>query len=283
MYFFKNTFVTFNEMETNYFGIVTLTSIENIRPSNDTSNEKTATDDLMDESRVRLVHYPDCQQLIIWLPVDGIHYLDMVICDQKTKDEIWRKDIREIINGTIQIILDTLPFGPGELFIKITKKNGLQHIINLKKYDEGVIPIQPVISPEIVPEEDKAPIIYRDGFGNIIPDQDLILRENVFNELYRKFSRRVKYEGAGRSNNVIFVDGNKILTFYSEMGGGNCLFYIDIPAKENWVNETGYSLDERDEILQFVAESTLRDQTTSSGAYFEIEDKWITFYKGPKK
>ena len=100
MYFFKNTFVTFNEMETNYFGIVTLTSIENIRPSNDTSNEKTATDDLMDESRVRLVHYPDCQQLIIWLPVDGIHYLDMVICDQKTKDEIWRKDIREIINGT---------------------------------------------------------------------------------------------------------------------------------------------------------------------------------------
>lgn len=269
-------------MEKSYFGIVTMTNLENVRPSKDKSNKKTGSVDFMDETRIRLVHYPDCQQLIIWLPVDGDLYQNMVIYNSKSKHEIWRKEIREIINGSIQIILDTLPFKPGEFFIKITKKDGLQHIVYLKKFKKGIIPKQPITVPEIEPDLDKAPIVYRDGFGNIIPDQDLIMRENVLNEMYRKFNRRVKYEGSGRSNTVIYIDGDKNIRLYSEMGGGNCLFYIDIPTKEKWEKETGFSLDERDEIIQFIAENTLRDQTSSSGAYYEIEDKWITFYKGSK-
>jgi hypothetical protein len=266
-----------------YFGIVTMTRLENVRPLDFEPIEKTGSDDFIDDTHIKLVHYPDCQQLIIWLPVDGDFYQNMVICTSKSKQEIWRKEIREIINGTIKIVLDTLPFKPGEFDVKITKKDGIQHIIYLKKYTEGVVPKQPTIVPATKPNEDNAPIVYRDGFGNIMPDQDLIMRENVLNEMHRKFSRKVKYEGAGRSNTVIFIDGDKTLRFYSEMGIGNCLFCIGIPTRENWENETGYCLEERDEILQFVAENTLRDQTTSSGAYFEIEDKWITFYKAPKK
>ena len=267
-----------------YFGIVTLTSLENIRPSDFVLSEKTTgTDDLMDDTRIKIVHYPDCQQLIIWLPVNGDFYQDMVICNSKSKQEIWRKKISEIINGSIQIVLNTLPFKPGDFFVKITKKDGLQHIINLKKYKKGVIPKQLITVPEIEPDLDSAPIVYRDGFGNIIPNEDLIMRDNVLIEIYRKFNRKVRYEGGGRSNTVIYVDGDKTLKFYSEMGINNCLFYLDIPASEKWEKETGYSLGERDEILQFIAENTLRDQTTSSDAYFEIEDKWIVFYKGPKE
>ncbi len=108
------------------------------------------------------------------------------------------------------------------------------------------------------------------------------MRGNIVNDLKRKFSRKVKYEDQGRSGKVIFIDGDKVLRFYSEMGGGNCIFYINIPPKDHWIKETGYSLEERDEIIQFVAESALRDQA-GSGAYFEIEDKWITFFYGPKR
>jgi len=271
-------------MESSFFGIVTLTSLENIRPSDFELSEKTTgTDDLMDDTCIKLVHYPDCQQLIIWLPVNGDFYQDMVICNSKSKQEIRRKKISEVINGSIQIVLDTLPFKPGDFYIKITKKDGLQHIINLKKYKKGVNPKKPITVPEIEPDLDSAPIVYRDGFGNIIPDQDLIMRDNALIEIYRKFNRKVRYEGGGRSNTVIYVDGDKTLKFYSEMGINNCLFYLYIPTSKTWENETGYSLRERDDILQFIAENTLRDQTTSSGAYFEIEDNWIVFYKGAKE
>ena len=267
-------------MESSFFGVVTITSLENVWSSDSIKNEQDNADFFLTENHIKIVHYPDCQQLIIWLPTDWISYQDMAILDHTTGKEIWRQEIRLVVSGSIQIILDTLPFEPGDLTIKITKKDGLQHIINLKKYPEGSYPEKPEIIPEIVPDENKPPIVYRDGFGNIIPDQDLILRENVYNALVRKFSRKVKYEDSGRSGTVIYIDGDKTLRFYSEMGGGNCLFYIGIPTRENWVKETGYSLGERDEIIQFVAENTLRDQTTSSGAYFEIEeDRWITFYK----
>ena len=63
------------------------------------------------------------------------------------------------------------------------------------------------------------------------------------------------------------------------MGGGNCLFYINIPTIENWENATGISIAERDEILQFIAEETLKKQTVSSGAYFVIGEREIVFMK----
>ncbi|HPN69802.1 MAG TPA: hypothetical protein PLZ32_09800 [Saprospiraceae bacterium] len=267
-------------MESSYFGVVELTSLENIFPTN---KELKKEINLMEESGIKLVHYSDCQQLIIWLPNDWRGYVDMEVKDLLSGETIWRKEISEIISGSIKIILDTLPFPPGDLSIIISGNDSIQHVINIKKYEEGVIPEIPEILPEIKPDYDKPPIIYRDGFGNIIPDQDLIMRGKVLNDLDRKFSRKVKYEDEGRSGTVIFIDGDKTLRFYSEMGGGNCIFYINIPPKEHWIKETGYSLEERDEIIKFVAESALRDQAGSSGAYFEIEDKWITFFYGTKR
>ncbi len=63
------------------------------------------------------------------------------------------------------------------------------------------------------------------------------------------------------------------------MGGGNCLFYIDVPTVENWEKATGFSIAERDEILKYVAEETLRKQTVSQGAYFVIGEREIAFMK----
>ena len=264
-------------MESSFFGMVTMTSLENVHQSKGKSNEKVISDDLMDETRIRLVHYPDCQQLIIWLPVDGDFYQDLVICDSKSKHEIWRKEIREIITGTIKIVLDTLPFKPGEFYVKINKKDGLQHIIYLKKYKKGVIPKQPITVPEIEPDLDKAPIVYRDGFGNILPDEDLILRQNIIDKMIDKFSRHLEYVSQGRGGDVIYLEGKKSIKFYMEMGGGNCVFYLDIPSISEWEKTTGFPLSEREDIIHFVAEQTQRDQASS--CTYKISDTEITYFR----
>ncbi|MBL0023907.1 MAG: hypothetical protein IPO98_02325 [Saprospiraceae bacterium] len=267
-------------MDANFYGIVSMISLENVCPPAFELSQKTDTDSFLTENHIKIVHYPDCQQLIIWLPADGSLYRDMVFSDQISGDEIWRKDINGILSGSIQIILDTLPIEPGELTIKIYKNNGLTHKIYLKKYEEGVFPELPVSAPEVESTEDRPYIVYRDGFGNILPNEDLILRDNAIQEMVRKFTRKVTFEDSGRSSKVIYIDGDKSASFYSEMGGGNCLFYIDIPTKDTWERETGFRLAERDDIILFVAENTLRAQTNSSGAHFKIEDRWIIFYKG---
>lgn len=125
-------------------------------------------------------------------------------------------------------------------------------------------------------KQKKKPVIYRDGFGNIIPDEDLIMRENLNKELARKFSRRVEYEGNLRDGFVIYTDNETRIEFSNEMGGGNCLAIINIPGEQQWETSTKTPLARRSEILEFVAATVQAQQ--ASGCYFEIKEKEITFY-----
>ncbi|MGB4958031.1 MAG: hypothetical protein WBO36_01080, partial [Saprospiraceae bacterium] len=143
-------------MEKSFFGIVSLTNLQNVWLTTDINVDNTESDVFLTEGSIKIVHYPDCQQLIIWLPTYWDSYVDMSISTPPSGTVIWRKEIREIINGSIQIILDTLPFPPGDMSIKIAKIDGLQHIIHLKKYEEGVFPDTRSSVPEIVPDNDKA-------------------------------------------------------------------------------------------------------------------------------
>lgn len=122
----------------------------------------------------------------------------------------------------------------------------------------------------------KKPIIYKDGFGNIIPDEDLILREKLNKELARKFSRRLEYTGTLRAGTVIYIDTETRIEFPHEMGGGNSLVYIDIPSEENWEAQTKTPLERRKDILEFVATTVQAQQ--ASNCYFEINEKEIAFY-----
>ena len=70
---------------------------------------------------------------------------------------------------------------------------------------------------------------------------------------YSKKSKKMTFENNGRSGYAIYWDGNKTLRFYTEMGGGDCIFYMDIPSTKEWVSSTGYSLVQRDDILKFIA------------------------------
>ena len=125
-------------------------------------------------------------------------------------------------------------------------------------------------------EETVKPIVYKDGFGNIIPDEDLILREKLNKELERKFSRRVEYKGNLRSGYVIYIDQDIRIEFSNEMGGGNCLAYIIIPTEKEWETQTKTPLSRRKDILEYVAAAVQAQQ--ASNCYFEIKENEIGFY-----
>jgi hypothetical protein len=57
------------------------------------------------------------------------------------------------------------------------------------------------------------------------------------------------------------------------------MFFVNIPSQNDWSSHTGYSLNQRDEILKFVAEESLRLQSNSPESYYKIEEEWISFFQ----
>ena len=75
---------------------------------------------------LRFVHYPGAQQLILWLPQSGYHgYGDVTVTHNGAVIE--RAPVRSRLNGSVQILWDTLPWAPGSYLIVITHDDGWRH------------------------------------------------------------------------------------------------------------------------------------------------------------
>lgn len=266
-----------------WFGTIDILSIQNI-PSIDRNPESEML--LFEDKNIKFVHYPDCQQMIIWLPEYFSNYNYLLIRKKRTEEIIFEKKVTEVINGSIQIIIDSLFILPGAYELIITNISGDKHIIEFIKRDEDyILPIAPgenqsasslqKLLNEIEAEEHE-PIIYRDGTGKILPNEDLELRAKILNDIVGKFTRRVEYEGNLRAGSIIYIEGDKRVKFDTEMGGGNCLFFVFIPTSEQWEKATKLPLSERVNILEFIAISANRDQASS--CYYEITEDYITYY-----
>lgn len=224
---------------------------------------------------LKFVHYPGSQQLILWLPQSGYQgYGELSVMRGETVIE--RDAVRSRLNGSVQILFDTLPWPPGDYAIVITHDDGWRHEASLRKLDVGVALPAPELPPARPVHLDAPPIVYRDGFGKVIPNVDLEMREEVQKRLQRQFSRRVEYEGNVRSGSVIYIDPVHRIVFPSEMCGGSIKVSVEIPSTKHWVDATGAPLGMRDEIIAFVAESTQRDQASSWR--YRITDTSIDFY-----
>lgn len=223
---------------------------------------------------VKYVHYPGAQQLILWLPQSGYHgYAELTLT--RGDDLIERAAVRSRLNGSVQILWNTLPWPPGDYAIHITHDEGWRHEVRLRKLEEGEVPLSPTPPPP-PPEDDRPPIVYRDGLGNVIPNADLDMRGDAIRDLTRKFSRRLTYEGTYRAGSVIYTDGVYRIAFYNEMCGGGIHAAIDIPAAEQWEAATGAPLSLRDEIVEFVAQRVQQEQASSWK--YRITDRAIEFY-----
>jgi hypothetical protein len=132
-------------------------------------------------------------------------------------------------------------------------------------------------APTEPPDLDSPPIIYRDGFGNILPNEDMILREKIITKTIDKITRRVEYVNQGRDGKVIYIEGDKRITFLMEMGAYDCVFYVNIPTAKDWEEQTKFPLSEREEIITFVAAQTQRDQASS--CVYKVTDREISYYR----
>lgn len=223
--------------------------------------------------KLQFVRYPSAQQLTLWLPQHG-YYGYGALRVFGPNGAVEETTVRDRLNGSVQILWDTLNWAPGAYRIEITHDDGWRHEIALEKLAEGVKP-PPVPAPPAPPPSD-TPIVYRDGFGNVLPNADLELRATLNADLAGKFAGpRLEFEGNFRGGTITYVDGDRRIAFWHEMAGGDYKFFIDVPPPETWEARTGAPLAERDAILRFVAEETRRIQAPSWR--YEIKDREILF------
>ena len=215
-----------------YFGNIKIGATENTTGGN-SSSELISSE---------FIHYPDCQQLIIRLPQNGWDgYGAIRLLDSDTKKILDERPLTNRLNGNTQVLWDTVEIPPGNYTVEIEHPKGGKHLLHFSKSDKMELPAA------------YTPVI----------DEDLLIRDKFLTELFTKMSRRISYEGSFRGGSIIFHEGDLTISFYHEMGGGDCKFYIDIPTAEKWKAQTKTKLSRRDEILQFVAETVKREKASS--------------------
>lgn len=222
----------------------------------------------------QFVRYPGCQQLVLWLPQPGRQgYGEMRIVGPGDA-LIERAPVSSRLIGSIQILIDTHGWSPGAYRVEIDHADGWRHELHVRKLEEGVAAPRP---PALVHEEKSSDgeRLYRDGFGNLIPNVDLELRSKTLESIVSKFARRLEFEGNARAGIITYVDGARRIRFSHEMCFGRVKFSIDVPPPQSWEAQTGAPLSERDDIVDFVARETRRIQASSWN--YEIHEDRIDF------
>jgi hypothetical protein len=220
----------------------------------------------------RFVRYPGSQQVTLWLPQDGYAGYSRFCILGPGGAVIDEADVTARLNGRVQILIDTFPWPPGAYRIEIDHSDGWRHVLPLEKLEAGIAPPP---EPQPAPEPSTGPIVYRDGFGNILPDEDLEMRVRVLGRMVSQFGRHLEFDGNARAGTIIYSDGDIRIPFPHEMCAGRVHISVDLPTPQRWESVTGRPIAEREAIIAFVAAETQR-QKASRWAY-EIYDDRIDF------
>lgn len=87
----------------------------------------------------------------------------------------------------------------------------------------------------------------------------------------------LRYDSKGRGGTIWFENIDTTFNMWWEFAGGTALVIIDIPTLGTWESRTKIPLDKRDEVLQFIGEQVVEDQTSSEGSFL-IGENVLTIY-----
>ncbi|MBL7818029.1 MAG: hypothetical protein JNL70_23670 [Saprospiraceae bacterium] len=253
----------------------------------------------------RFVRYPNAQQLSVWLPENGWQgYGNLRIINTKTNTIFEEQTVTNKLNGSVLMTWGTLAWLPSTYCLEIEHPKGGLHCLYFNKLEEDeVVPKDKIVemetayagkpslassllpkkTPKVKEGEDSMWRVYKDGFGNPIPNLDRGIRDNamaslneIFNTAPKNEYARLEYENMGRGGYVTYVEADIRIRLWHEIGGGDCHWYIETPKPEDWEKETKTPLSRRRDILLFIANTVRRDQGPSWR--FEIRDTEIAYY-----
>ncbi|MCF0069986.1 hypothetical protein LZD49_05855 [Dyadobacter sp. CY261] len=123
-------------LEEAYYGKCVLTSVSNFSQNPD--NRSTVDEiGIVKPENVRVVHYNDCQQLFFHMPKyawDAGTFRLTNACSETLLEE---KPVRDRLNGSTMILINTLPYPPGFYNIEADWPGGWTHSIRFIKFSEG--------------------------------------------------------------------------------------------------------------------------------------------------
>lgn len=181
-----------------------------------------------------IAQYPDCQQLQLWLPREvpaGWTRLSALAEDGRV---LLDAPVASRLSGARHLLVDTLPWPPGRLRVRVAHESGGHWQLTLQKAGDD----QPPVLPEPCAEAD--------------PQEDLRLREAALADLTRRLLRDLVCRAHGRHLRAHYTEPGLALVFEVEMGRDGRPMALDAPAAPDWEAVTGVPLARRAEILGFV-------------------------------
>ncbi len=86
---------------------------------------------------VNFNHYPDCQQLVAWLPEYGRSgYGHYRIIDKNTNTILENALVEDKLGGSVQLIFDTLGIYVGTFLLEIEHPKSGKHVLHFQKFAE---------------------------------------------------------------------------------------------------------------------------------------------------
>lgn len=89
---------------------------------------------------------------------------------------------------------------------------------------------------------------------------------------------KILYSNNGRSGFVHYKSKEGNFDLYYEFGGGNVVASIQVSTAKDWVAKTGLPLEKREEVLHFIEQRVVKDQTTSGRGFYKVEGPWLNIY-----
>lgn len=203
------------------------------------------------------VHYPDAQQLILWLSDTVFQYTTCSLTNSHNT-VIINTPVQQFTTGTILFLFDTLPLEPETYTLTIKHTSGLSHHIHFVKKDSEA---------EIATPEPTKPMSYLEKLYH----DNLQHKQNP-----KPQHASVLFKNHGRSATFTYCEPGLTIDFISELGFG-CLFYILIPTRQDWEKETGTPINRRHQIIEYLAQEAQRTQRTN--LVYTIEESAIYFYE----